>query len=277
VDPAHYPAHHQLALWLHHRPLEAANAMRDIFDDVDEHARLWILMAFIPSSLPPPAVFPRSALNTLEELTARYAEENEKAFLHGVERGALHALGAAACLPLGVRYVQACEVGFPLFSSLLTFSKDSPDKFALMVRLLSPLGWLYPREALHFLDDYVAFGGTPPDPILETYANMRLLHPGVVDAHLQERGADRTVQQRIKTSADLEQVTYRAHMISTHDVRVTSIILNSPYGRWLTDCVLLGYLEAKTPKEAARRFGDGLFEALRGCDWHMKRLFAVPD
>ncbi|NOH02301.1 MAG: hypothetical protein HND47_10270 [Chloroflexi bacterium] len=277
VDPARYPAHHQLAVWLHHRPWEAGNAMRSLFDDVDAHAQLWCLMAFLPSSLSPPVPFPWDVLHLLEEFTARFAEENEAEFFHGAERGVLYSLGGVSFLPLGIRYIQAGGLDFPFLSSLLTLSKDSPEKFALTVRLLAPVGWFHPRECLNFLDAFLDFKQPLHARTLETFANMRIFHPGIVDAHLQERGVDRGVQHRIKTSADLEQVTYRAHLISTQDVRITSILLGSPYGAWLTDCVLPGYLDSKTPQEAAHRFGDGLFETLRQCDWHLKRLLGLPD
>lgn len=273
VDPACYPAHHLLAVWLHHRPMDACNAMRQIFDDLSGHARLWLLMAFVPSTLPTSAPFPREGLHLLEEFTARFAEENESEFLHGTTRGTLQPLGGVSFFPLGVRYLQSGNASFPLFTSLLTLSKDQPDKFALTVRLLAPLGWFYPREMLTLLEPFIDFKQPLHAHVLETFANLHVFHSGVVDTWLQEHGAE----LHVRTSVDIEQVTYRAHLITTQDVRITSILLGSPYGQWLTRCVLPGYLEMKTPKEAAHHFGDGLFESLRQCDWHLKRLFGLPD
>ncbi|MBI2334126.1 MAG: hypothetical protein HYU84_18530 [Chloroflexi bacterium] len=277
IDPARYPAHHLLVVWLHHCPAEACNAMRQVFDDLNGEARLWLLMAFIPSTLPATTPFPHDALHLLEEFTARFAEENETEFLHGVARGTLQLLGAVSFFPLGVRYLRSGITDFPLLSSLLMLSKDQPDKFALTVRLLSPLGWFYPREVLAFLDPFINVNQPFHTYMLETFANLRVFHPGIVDAWLQEHGVEYANQYHVKTAADLEQVTYRAHLITTQDVRVTSILLNSPYGDWLTRCVLPGYLDLKTPKEAAQRFGDGLFETLRQCDWHLKRVLGMPD
>ncbi|MBM3180363.1 MAG: hypothetical protein FJZ86_08410 [Chloroflexi bacterium] len=273
VDPACYPAHHLFAVWLHHRPAEACAAMRQIFDDLNGHARLWLLMAFVPTTLSSPMPFPHDALHLLEEFTARFAEENETEFLHGTTRGTLQPLNAVSFFPLGVRYLRSGKTDFPLISSLLTLSKDQLEKFALTVRLLAPLGWFYPRETLNFLEPFLDFTQPLHAHVLETFANLHVFHSNIVDTWLQEHGAG----QHIRTSADLEQVTYRAHLITTQDVRITSILLNSPYGQWLTRCVLPGYLEVKTPKEAAQRFGDGLFESLRQCDWHLKRLFGMPD
>jgi DNA-binding SARP family transcriptional activator len=277
VDAAHYPAHHQLVLWMHHRPLDAARSIASLFDESDDLARLWLLMAFLPSSMPPPVPFPQEALHLLEGLSARFAEENEPTFLHGAERGVLALLGGIAFLPLGVRYLRAGETGFPLLSSLLTLSKVQPEKFALLVRLLAPLGWSHPREVLDFLAGFVEFKPPPHPRILETLGSVSVFHGGLVDGFLRRHGADEDTLHRIKHSVDLEQVTHRARLISTHDVRVTSIILGAPYGVWLTDCVMSGYLDAKSPGEAALRFGDGLFETLRQCDWRLKRLFKIPD
>lgn len=277
IDPARYPAHHQLALWLHFHPQEALSAIESIYDDLDGHARLWVIMAFLPLSARPASAFPHNGLDLLEEFTARLAEENEPFFLEGVERGALRLLGEISFLPLGLRYIHAGKNKLPMLASLLAASKAQPEKYAWILRLLAPLGWFHPREVFDFLSNAVDVSQTRDSRLLEMLGSMHVFHPNLVDAFLQKQNVDEALRQRIRVYANIEQITHRARILSTQDVRVTSILLNSPYGQWLTDCVMSGYLEAKTPKEAARRFGDGLFETLRECDWSLKRLFGTLE
>lgn len=277
IDPARYPAHHQLALWIHFRPLEAINAIDSIYDDLDGHARLWVIMAFLPSSIQPAVPFPADGLNLLEELTTRLAEENESVFLEGVERGALQPLGAVAFLPLAIRYLQSGKNDLPLLTSLLALAKNKPEKYSAILHLLAPLGWFHARETLDFLAGVVEFSRPMDSRLLETMGAIYVFHAGILDAFLEQYHVDDFARHRIRFSADVEQITYRARIISTQDVRVTSLLLGSPYGHWLTNCVMAGYLDSKTPREAARRFGEGLFESLRQCDWSLNRLFGISE
>ena len=277
ADAARIAAQHQLAMWLHLRPEPALAAVQTLFDEADSLVRLWLLLTFLPLSASTPAPFPASALTVLEHLTARLAHDDPPAFQRGLRSGLMAAAGPMSFLPLGLRYGQAGRFDFPLLASLITDARDQPETVAPYLRLLAPVGWTYPQPVLDLIAAATDLEAPVPALTLKALGVVRALHPDGVEGFLVRVGASESLKRRVRLAVDVEQIVQQASLVAASDLRISSLIIGAPYGRWVTDAVLDGYLECASRQEAGRRFSEGLFDVMVEAGWRLNRLLGLPD
>lgn len=248
--------------------------IQSLFDSArDPEIRLWLLMAFQPLNAPRLERFHDESLLTLENLTARFAEENRDLFFNGVTRGTLGLIGPIAFFPLGMRYACAKQFDFPLLTALL--AAGGPDLTAKYLRLLAPVGWFHPQEALALFESRVDFKKPLHPQVIESLGLIWVSHPEVVDHFLRRAGADEVTQRQVRAAVDIETTLRSINLIHNTDLRVSSILLGAPYGRWVTDSVFAGYVDSKSLDEAASRFGKGLIEIYMESGWRLKRILGL--
>ncbi len=273
VDAARYLAHHQLCLWLNLRQDQALPVLQSLFDAADDpEVRLWLLMTFQPLNAPRLERFRDESLLTLESLTARFAEENRALFLEGASRGTLSLFGPIGFFPLGMRYARARRFDFPLLSAYMT---DAPEASARYLRLLAPVGWFHPQEALARFAAHVDFKKPLHPRMVESLGLIWVSHPEVVDAFLCRVGVDEAVQRQVRAAVDIETTLRAINLIHNTDLRVGSVLLGAPYGKWVTDSVFQGYVDSKSFEEAASRFGRGLVDIYMENGWRLKRILGI--
>ena len=273
ADAVRYLAHHQLCLWLNLNPAGALPVIQTLFDAAqDPEIRLWLLMTFQPLNVPRCAPFDSESLQALENLTALFAEQNRDLFLAGASRGTLGLIGPIGFFPLGMRYARARKFDFPLLSAYLTGDSASAHQ---LLRLLAPVGWFYPQEALALFEKHVDFKTQLPLGVIEALGRLWVSHAEVVDLFLRRVGVDEKTQRQIHTSPDIEKTLRAINLIHNTDLRVGSVLLGAPYGRWVTDSVFQGYIDSKSFDEAASSFGRGLVEIYMESGWRLKRILDI--
>jgi len=272
-DAVQILVHHQLCLWLNLRQEQALSVIQSLFDSTDiPSTRLWLLMAFQPLNAPGIERFQGDSLQALENLTARFAEENRGLFIEGASNGTLGLIGPIGFFPLGMRYARAQKFDFPLLSA---YAASDPAGAAQYLRLLSPVGWFHPQEVLAVFEHKVDFRKPLHPQVLESLGLLWVSHPEVVDHFLRYVGASEVMQRQIHTSVDIEQTLRAINLIHNTDLRVSSILLGAPYGRWVTDSVFQGYVASQSLDEAASRFGQGLVEVYMQSGWRLKRILGL--
>ncbi len=273
ADAVRYLAHHQLCLWLNLRQGAAMPVIQSLFDSAgDPEIRLWLLMTFQPLNAPRLERFRDEGLQALENLTARFAEENRGQFLEGVSRGTLGLFGPIGFFPLGMRYARARKFDFPLLAAYLM---GGPGMTAQCLRLLAPVGWFYPQEVLAQFESNVDFKKPLHAQVIESLGLIWVSHPEVVEDFLHRVGADEVKQRQIHAAADIEKTLRAINLIHNTDLRVSSVLLGSPYGRWVTDSVFQGYVDSKSLDEAASHFGRGLVDIYMESGWRLKRILGL--
>ncbi|MBV6396164.1 MAG: hypothetical protein HFACDABA_01757 [Anaerolineales bacterium] len=272
-DAVRYLAHHQLCMWINLREAQALQAIQTLFDSVnDPEVRLWLLMTFQPLNAPRIKPLSLNGLHTLENLTARFAEEHPDMFLEGVSRGTLGLFGPIAFFPLGMRCARAHQFDFPLLAARLA---SDPERIAQHLRLLAPVGWFHPQEALAFIEKHVNFKKALHPQLAETLGRIWVSHPEVVDTFLRRVGVDGATQQHLHADADIEVTLRSINLIHNTDLRVSSVLLGAPYGKWVTDSVFEGYVDSKSFEQAASRFGRGLVDVYMESGWRLKKILGL--
>lgn len=273
-DAVRFLAHHHLSALIHVGQPEALTFAQSLFDAAaDPEARLWILASFMPLSAPTKNASSEENLHTLESLTARFAEENSNLFFEGVSQGTLSLFGPIAFFPLGMYYARAGKFDFPLLAARM--AADDPALAARTLRVLAPVGWFHPQEALAIFQSKVDFKKTLHPLVAESLGRMWVSHPEVVDHFLRGAGADESAQRQVHAAVDVEQTLRAINLIHNTDLRVSSILLNAPYGKWVTDSVFQGYVDSKSLDEAASRFGRGLVDVYMESGWKLKRILGL--
>jgi len=272
-DAVRYLAHHQLCLWINAREEQALQAIQTLFDSTEEpEVRLWLLMTFQPLKAPRIKPLSLDGLHTLENLTARFAEEHPDMFLEGVSHGTLGLFGPIAFFSLGMRYAIARRFDFPLLAARLT---SDPERVAQHMRLLTPVGWFHPQETLAFIEKHMDFNKPLHPKIAETLGRIWVSHPEVVDTFLHRVGMDEVTQQHVRADANIEMTLRSINLIHNTDLRVSSVLLGAPYGKWVTDSVFEGYVDSKSLEQAASRFGRGLVDIYMESGWRLKRILGI--
>ncbi|MEW5870968.1 MAG: BTAD domain-containing putative transcriptional regulator [Chloroflexota bacterium] len=274
--PANILAHHQLSAWLYDQPQTALPVFQQLFETASEQARMTILLAFLPLTMPELQPFSPEALQILETFNLRMARECPAAFLEGLELGFFRQAGPVAFLSLGLRYLRIGKLDFPVLRELLEQARGDSVTTGAYLRLLLPLGWMHPVPVLQMYAAYLDLSQPLAESVLQGLGALWVLHPQRVEGLLLQVGASETQRRRVRQAAPEEQVLRRAPLVSDSDVRVSSVLRAAPYGRWLTDIVFANALEALPPAESARRLGVALFDTLAANDWRIKRLLAIP-
>ena len=273
-DAVRYLPHHQLCLWLNVKQGQALSAIQALFDSAgDPEIRLWLLMAFQPLNAPRLEHFHADSLQALENLTARFAEENRELFFNGVSHGTLGLIGPIAFFPLGMRYARAGKFDFPLLAAML--AAGGTERTAQYLRLLAPVGWFHPQEVLALFEKMVDFKKPLQAQVIESLGLIWVSHPEVVDNFLHRAGVDEATQRHVRATVDIETTLRSINLIHNTDLRVGSVLLGAPYGRWVTDSVFQGYVDSKSLEEAASRFGRGLVEVYMESGWRLKRILGL--
>ncbi|MEW5939926.1 MAG: BTAD domain-containing putative transcriptional regulator [Chloroflexota bacterium] len=273
LDAVRYLAHHQLCLWLNLRQEEAVQVVQSLFDSLDDsEIRLWLLMTFQPLNAPGVRKFTAESLHALENLTARFAEENREIFLRGASRGTLGLIGPIGFFPLGMRYARARKFDFPLLAAYLAKEPQATPDY---LRALAPVGWFHLQEALARFELHVDFRKPLHPQAVESLGLLWVSHPDEVDLFLRGAGVTDAVQRQIHAAVDIEKTLRAINMIHTTDLRVSSVLLGAPYGRWVTDSVFAGYVESGSFEEAASRFGRGLVDVYVESGWKLKRILGL--
>lgn len=272
-DAVQILVHHQLCLWLNLRQEQALPAIQTLFESADSPAsRLWLLMAFEPLNAPGIGRFRDDSLQALESLTAQFAEEHRELFLAGGSRGTLGLIGPIGFFPLGTRYARAKKFDFPLLAACLAGDPEGSTRY---LRLLAPVGWFHPQEVLSVFEQKVDFGKPLRPEVAEALGLIWVSHPRIVDHFLRRVGASEQAQRQVRAAVDIEQTLRAINLIHNTDLRVSSILLGAPYGRWVTDAVFQGYVESKSLGEAASRFGQGLVDVYMQSGWSLKKLLGL--
>ena len=268
-------AQHQLAVWLHLRPGDALPAIQSLFAQVDHTARLWLLFAFLPLSAPTAASRPDALLPVLEEFTACLLAEGPASFEQTFPRELGIPQRVIPLLPLGLRYAEVGRLEFPLVRSLIDSVRQQPEAVAAYLRLLAPVGWYHPQPVLKIIAAHTNIQCQLPKPFIEALAMIWVLHAQAVENMMQRLGANDLLIRLVRMAADIEGVAHCIGNVNTNDLRVSSIIRGAPYGRWVTDSVLAGYLECSSLEDASRRFGAGLLEIFIENNWQVKKVLGL--
>ncbi|MBI5935043.1 MAG: hypothetical protein HY867_15160 [Chloroflexi bacterium] len=272
-DAVRYLAHHQLCMWLNLRQEQSLQAIQALFDSAaDPEIRSWLLMAFQPIHAPRLKSLSAEGLQSLENLTARVAEENRELFLDGISHGTLGLFGSIAFFPLGMRYAQMGNFDFPLLSAYLESHSMSASHH---LRLLAPVGWFHPQAALAMFEKHVNFKKPLDAFVIESLGKIWVSHPETTEAFLRRVGLDEATQRQVRAGADIESTLRGINLIHNTDLRVSSILLGAPYGKWVTDSVFEGYVDSKSLDEAASRFGRGLVDIYMESGWRLKRILGL--
>jgi len=272
-DAVRYLAHHQLCLWLNLRQGQALQGIQALFDSAnDPEIRLWLLMTFQPLNAPRLKPLSSEGLQTLEHLTARFAEENRGLFLNGVSHGTLGLFGPIGFFPLGMRYARAGRFDFPLLSAYLESQPESAPNYLC---LLAPVGWFHPQETLALFAKHVNFKKPLDARVVESLGRIWVSHPEATEAFLRRVGLDEGTQRQVRAGAEIESTLRGINLIHNTDLRVSSILLGAPYGKWVTDSVFQGYVDSKSLDEAASRFGRGLVDVYMESGWRLKKILGL--
>ncbi len=272
-DAVHFLAHHHLSALIHTRAALGLSLAQTLFDSTrDPVIRVWILATFLPYSAPALEHDFEGGFNVLENLTARLAEENERIFFEGAGAGTLSFFGPIAFFPLGMRYARAGRLDFPLLSAYLASHPESAPKY---LRLLAPVGWFHPQAALEMFEKHVNFKKPLDALVIEALGKIWVSHPETAEAFLRRVGLDEATQRQVHAGADVESTLRGINLIHNTDLRVSSILLGAPYGKWVTDSVFQGYVESKSLDEAASRFGRGLVDIYMESGWSLKRILGL--
>jgi hypothetical protein len=274
-DAVQILVHHQLCLWLNLRQEQALAAIQALFDSASNPAtRLWLLMAFQPLNAPGADHLRDGSLHTLESLTAHFAEEDPEIFFSGVSHGTLGLIGPIGFFPLGMRYARAQKFDFPL---LTAYMLAHPEEIPQYLRLLAPVGWFHPKEVLAQFQQMVDFKQKLHPLLIESLGLLWVSHSEVVDQFLRQVGTNEVIQRKIHASADIEKTLRAISLIQNTDLRVSSILLDAPYGRWVTDSVFEGYITSQSLDEAASRFGHGLVDVYMQSGWRLKKILGLEN
>ena len=198
--------------------------VRQLFDDLPQAGRLWLLLGF---SVLLPAT-PPEWLALLEALTERYLREHPDAFLE--PPGGHLANLDIVLLPLGLAYGKQGS-SMPLFERLLREAAAAGDQRLLArgIAALGPVGFYYPQPVLDALPklagpNHLPAGGPAEAALVSSLAIIRTLHFDAVDQFLDRAQAPEALRHRIDAAADVALAHRYIHVLGYYNNAVHYIV-----------------------------------------------------
>jgi hypothetical protein len=197
-----------LALGIHacHNFRATEPLLRELFDALDAHGRLWELLSF--AVLMPKT--PDEWVEFLEVFTARFFREHpDLIYNDSAESGGQLDLMDFIFVPLGLAYGKRGSA-MPILQQLIreSVNRASGHGVTICMVALGPVGFHYPdavfaalrASGVNFKDALIQ------DALVQPLAVIRTLHQDAVDIFIQQQGLDETFHRRVSATADVNLV-----------------------------------------------------------------------
>lgn len=174
-----------LAVQMNNNRIKALDVYKELFEKCNGHGRSWMQMMTFTFFIP--TTFPEGYLELLEELTARFVQENrEYLFEHQI---LLQKLIDCPFLSLYFSYYRENVSDMPVIKSLIKEAMMNNDvKLAKrLVATLFPVGIFYPEFILSFVDQHLDLSNKELiEPILIGLGLVSSIYPEMTDSYIEK-------------------------------------------------------------------------------------------
>ena len=191
--------------------------MRQLFEQVNGHGRLWIIISLAVQFKDTPDQW----VELLEEFTRRLITENEETY-YG-ERGRFFEQFDIVLVPLGLAYGKQ-GTSMPLFENMVRegIAGEQWPRLTRTLEALGPVGFYYPRATFRTLaaaiDDFTH--EEVQNMLVEPLALMLILHMDEVDTFLEYINASEDFRQRVVIATDIRGVSNYVYRLGIYNSTV---------------------------------------------------------
>ena len=223
--------------------------LRRLFDGVNGHGRLWIILSLVVQfKETPPQWVP-----LLEAFTRRLIAENPQTYYE--QKGSFLENFDIILLPLGFAYGKQ-GTAMPLFEELLKQGLAGGQERLLSRTLaaLGPVGFYHPQAIFDTL--FAALGverlaqAAIQEMLLEPLSLMRILHLDEVDAFLQRMGAGESFKRRVAAATHIDKVSPYIYRLGIYN----STVYDALYHPQMRRNFFIGSMEVLIDKQEAKAF-----------------------
>ena len=227
----------------------AESVMRQLFDQVNGHGRLWVILSLAVQFKNTPAQW----VALLEDLTRRLISENPEIY-YDTRSGFLNDFDIVL-LPLGFAYGKQGTI-MPLFEEMLKegLAGGQEQRLPRTLAALGPVGFYQPQAVFNTL--LAAFGeeGLKQVEVQQMLVNpmsmMRILHLDDVDTFLQRIGAGEAVKRDITTETDIGNVSNYIYRLGIYN----NTIYDALYHPKMSRNFFIGSMEVLIDKQEPKAF-----------------------
>jgi hypothetical protein len=240
--------------------------LRDLWERLQPHGRLWELLSF--SVLLPDT--PRAWTERLEFFTRCLVEEHRSVFIDEWSTF-IHEFDIVL-LPLGLAYGKAGPV-MPYISELIRGAIENDDQVLARrcLTALAPVGFYYPSAVFEVLREGVPDMRDPAlqEPLVATLATMRTLHFDAVDIFLSQEGADETFRRNVEAATGVTLVHRYIYTLGIYNNAVHQALFYPKMRRKLLIGGLTALIEARRPQDFIANYTPVPMHMLRDANFRL--------
>jgi hypothetical protein len=222
--------------------------LRQLFERVNGHGRVWIISSLVVQFKPTPPQW----VPLLEEFTRRLIAENPETYHE--QRGSFLQDFDIVLLPLGLAYGKQGST-MPLFEELLRQGLAGEQQLlSRTLAALGPVGFYHPQS---IFDTLVAAIGEEKlaqaeiqEMLVEPLSLMRILHLDQVDAFLQRIEAGEAFKRRVAAATDINKVSGYIYRLGVYN----STVYDALYHPQMRRNFFIGSMEVLIDKQEAKAF-----------------------
>jgi hypothetical protein len=221
--------------------------MRQLFDQVDGHGRLWIILSLSVQIKNTPPEW----TGLLETLTRRLISENPQTYYE--ERGGFLAHFDIVLTPLGLAYGKQ-GVAMPYLETLIEteLAGQQWPQLTRTLAALGPVGFFYPQAVFQTLIAAIDDFGRPEiqEALVEPLSLMRVLYLDEVDVFLQLIDAETSFKRRVAAATDVGSVGSYIYRMGVYN----NAIYDALYHPKMRRSFLIGSFSVLIDKQAPQAF-----------------------
>jgi len=262
-----------LAIHAYHDFATTEALLRNLFEELGSHSRLWLLLSF--AVLLPTA--PPAWIKLVEEFTHRIIEEHPAIFYR--DEPSILKWCDIALLPLGLAYGKR-GLSMPYFEALIRdgLNRGNQRLVERCIEGMGIVGFYYPDAVFQTLRTAIPNLSTAglETALVHSLSIMRVLYFDDVDIFLRQIGADETLQRRVSAATNVDLVSRYIYWIGFYNHCVHSSLFYPKMRRWFSIGALDILAEARTPEEFIARYTTKTINLAYEADFQLRR-WTLPD